>query len=101
MSSWKVRLLMALTMLAVLVAMSVPAFADEWDDRHFGPLHHDHNHDFGDEDVDVDVDVLNVGRHVECLEITIEEEDHHGDDDERVKIFCFPDYGPIHHLFGH
>ena len=90
----RIKLILAATalMVAMLAATAVPAMADEWDDRHFGPFHHDRD-DF--EEVDVDVDVVNLGRDVDCFVVTFEEEDDHGDEEEDVEFFCVRDTFPF------
>ncbi len=103
MSSWKARLLIMLTMLAMLVSVSAaPALATHVDgvsDDDFSVFGDDNGDDNGinnndDEDVDVDVDRFGP----RCALITVEEEDEDvnvfglTEEDEDVDVFwvCRP-----------
>ena len=96
MSSWKVRLLMVLTILAMLLAVSVgPAMADVDDDDDcedvdfvsgVGFVCEDDGDDNGDDNgEDVDVDVERFGDIV-CILVFEEEDDG---DEELEDIACF------------
>ena len=94
MSSWKVRLLMALTILTMLLAMSAaPAMANDFDrfgfpDHRIGFLGDfrddcDHSFRFDDCDDDEGVDVVSLDRG-ECVAVI--DEDH----PNRSRLLCAP-----------
>ena len=103
MSSWKARLLMMLTALAMLATISAaPALADHDDDCEFFPGHgwvcedddddgfHTFGLDNGDEE-DVDVDIERFGD-IWCIFIWEEEDDG---DEELEDWACFDEDGRL------
>ncbi len=103
MSSWKARLLIMLTMLAMLVSvLAAPAMADHLDDNDCdddGVIEEFLCEDDNGDDEDVDVDRISP----RCFLVTVEEDDEDelfvpgvgvlGDDDDEdvdVKLVCVP-----------